>query len=71
MAIHQCPRCELRFASTSEVEWHLLEDHWSRLAIPHSSVATPGPMPSPTARGARRVVLKGLTDERRGDSEHH
>jgi hypothetical protein len=52
MAIHQCPRCELRFASTSEVEWHLLEDHGSRLAIPHSSVATPGPIPSPTARGA-------------------
>lgn len=35
MAIHQCPRCELRFISRSEVEWHLLEDHGSRtLATP-------------------------------------
>jgi hypothetical protein len=52
MAIHQCPRCELRFTSNSEVEWHLLEDHGSRLAIPRSTVATSGPMPSPSARGA-------------------
>jgi hypothetical protein len=30
MAIHQCPFCELRFISNSEVEWHLLEGHSSR-----------------------------------------
>jgi hypothetical protein len=29
MPIHQCPRCELRFLSKSEVEWHLVEDHGS------------------------------------------
>jgi hypothetical protein len=27
MAVHECPRCELRFISSSELEWHLLEDH--------------------------------------------
>jgi len=27
MAVHQCPRCELRFISAAEAEWHLLEEH--------------------------------------------
>lgn len=43
MAIHQCPFCELRFISSSEVEWHLLEDHGSRtLAKPSGD----SPLPS-------------------------
>lgn len=25
--IEQCPRCELRFRSESEMRWHLQEDH--------------------------------------------
>ncbi len=29
MAIFQCPRCELRFLSKSEVEWHMLDEHES------------------------------------------
>jgi hypothetical protein len=43
MAIHQCPFCELRFISNSEVEWHLMEDHGTRsLATPsaHSPVGS-------------------------------
>lgn len=27
MTIHTCPHCELRFASATELEWHLAEDH--------------------------------------------
>jgi hypothetical protein len=42
MTIHQCHRCELRFASTSNVEWPVLEDHASSSALPRSSVATSG-----------------------------
>ena len=34
MAVHQCPRCELRFISSAETEWHLLEEHAdARLAL--------------------------------------
>lgn len=25
--IQQCPRCELRFRSESELRWHLTQDH--------------------------------------------
>jgi hypothetical protein len=27
MAVHQCPRCELRFRGESEVRSHLVDDH--------------------------------------------
>lgn len=27
MAIHQCPRCDLRFADMPEVVQHLIDDH--------------------------------------------
>ena len=27
MAVHQCPRCELRFRGEAEVRWHLVDDH--------------------------------------------
>ena len=47
MAIHQCPRCELRFISSSEVEWHLIEDHGSRALATHSAASAPGPTRSP------------------------
>jgi len=34
MSVHQCPRCELRFISAAETEWHLLEEHAdARLAL--------------------------------------
>jgi hypothetical protein len=47
MAIHQCPRCELRFLSSSELEWHLLEDHGSRAVATSSAASTPGSIRSP------------------------
>ena len=40
MAIHQCPLCELRFVSSSEVEWHLIEDHGSRRVGPRPTAST-------------------------------
>jgi uncharacterized C2H2 Zn-finger protein len=27
MAVHTCPRCELRFRFRTELEWHLAEEH--------------------------------------------
>ncbi|MBA2528572.1 MAG: hypothetical protein H0V19_01180 [Euzebyales bacterium] len=27
MAVHQCPRCELRFRGEAEVRAHLVDDH--------------------------------------------
>ena len=27
MAVHQCPRCELRFRDENEVKAHLVDDH--------------------------------------------
>ena len=50
MAIHQCPRCELRFISSSEVEWHLLEDHGSQALATRAAVPTPGSTRSPPRR---------------------
>jgi hypothetical protein len=31
--IHQCPRCELKFTSTSELEDHLSNDHRPRRPV--------------------------------------
>ena len=42
MAIHQCPRCELRFMSSSELEWHLVEDHGSPPLATPSAASRPG-----------------------------
>ncbi|MCW2724862.1 MAG: hypothetical protein JWN35_1783 [Frankiales bacterium] len=27
MTVHQCPECVLRFATKTELEWHLREEH--------------------------------------------
>lgn len=27
MAVHQCPKCELRFSDSNEVKQHLIDDH--------------------------------------------
>jgi hypothetical protein len=37
MDIHQCPRCELRFASKAEAEAHALTDH----GVPLERTSTP------------------------------
>jgi hypothetical protein len=53
MAVHQCPFCELRFLSNSEVEWHLLEDHHDRALTAHSAAAALGSARSlPRTRGS-------------------
>jgi hypothetical protein len=31
MIVHHCPYCELLFATSGELEWHLAEDHDGRL----------------------------------------
>jgi len=49
MPVHQCPRCELRFISAAEAEWHLLEEHAdARLALRLSgtTVSTPRSPPA-------------------------
>lgn len=50
MAVHQCPRCELRFADKAELSSHLVVDHGldpEDLAGPRS----PGPRSSPDLVG--------------------
>jgi hypothetical protein len=41
MDVHQCPRCELRFASRPELEDHLREEH------PPLDADEPDPRPEP------------------------
>jgi uncharacterized membrane protein YccC len=46
--IRQCPRCELRFTSSSELDYHLANDHRPRPAVddaPPTTVRTPLPPP--------------------------
>jgi hypothetical protein len=53
MDIHQCPFCELRFISSSEVEWHLLDDHGSRtLATPSADMQPPSTRTQAQAHGS-------------------
>jgi Flp pilus assembly protein TadB len=53
MHIRQCPRCELRFTSSSELQDHLTNDHRPRrdpsdnLAVPPPPVRTHTPAPAP------------------------
>jgi Flp pilus assembly protein TadB len=60
MPVRQCPRCELRFTSRSELEYHLANDHQPpRAAIPPTTVAVveapsedPSPQPTQTSMSA-------------------
>jgi hypothetical protein len=50
MTVHNCPLCELRFASRSECEWHLRNEHrhddrHHRPADPANRPELPGPDP--------------------------
>jgi hypothetical protein len=45
--IRQCPRCELRFTSSSELEHHLIEDHRPRRSTADQSPAAPATVPTP------------------------
>lgn len=31
MSVHQCPACELRFLTTTELEAHVVEEHSDRI----------------------------------------
>ena len=41
--IHQCPQCELRFTSRSELEHHLADDHRPRAANVSDPMTAPEP----------------------------
>lgn len=45
--IHQCPRCELRFTSSSELEYHLSNDHRPRRSVDVEPAAVKGPAAAP------------------------
>lgn len=47
MPIRQCPRCELRFTSSSELEDHLSNDHRPRPGIVEDVI--PAALPKPTS----------------------
>jgi hypothetical protein len=69
--IRQCPRCELRFTSSSELEYHLANDHHPRrpVAVKTADVMAPAvaPLLAPPAaegngmaapsRGPRRAAV--------------
>jgi nucleotide-binding universal stress UspA family protein len=55
--IHQCPRCELRFAYLTELEDHLRRDH---LPAPEDDV----PAPSPAVGGVITVPIDPAGDSR-------
>jgi hypothetical protein len=54
MHIRQCPRCELRFTSSSELEYHLSNDHRPRPSNDDDEVAAAAPNP-PSASRAESV----------------
>ncbi|QJY51144.1 hypothetical protein [Pseudonocardia broussonetiae] len=41
MPISQCPRCELKFTSVSEMRWHLREDHPRERQIDSTPLTVP------------------------------
>src|SRR3954452_19909080 len=64
MHIRQCPRCELRFTSSSELEDHLANDHRprSRIAeavIPAAIPKPPSPSPPESAAGLAAAAHSG------------
>ena len=64
--IHQCPQCELRFTSSSELEHHLADDHRPRAnannpptAPQEPAESAPGPQskePEPAAEPTRTAA---------------
>lgn len=48
MAISQCPKCQLKFTTRSEMQWHLREDHPSP-SVPDAPVTITVPRPEPAA----------------------
>jgi hypothetical protein len=69
MHIRQCPRCELRFTSSSELQDHLTNDHRPRrdasdavvVPAPGAPHRTPVAAPPPVARPATAHHLRALT----------
>src|SRR5690242_17997045 len=69
MRIRQCPRCELRFTSSSELQDHLTNDHRPRrdaseavvAPVPAAPQTTPAAAPPPVARPATAHRLRALT----------
>jgi hypothetical protein len=55
--IRQCPRCELRFTSSSELDYHLSNDHRPRATVDESG-ATPvaAPPPPPPSHASQATV---------------
>ncbi len=54
MPISQCPKCELKFSSRSEMRWHLREDHPQRRpAARPSAITVPVRRPEPVREEAR------------------
>jgi hypothetical protein len=62
--IRQCPRCELRFTSSSELDYHLSNDHRPRATVdePGSTpvAAPPPPPPPPPPSHASQAIVTDL-----------
>jgi hypothetical protein len=76
MTIHQCPKCELRFEFTTELDYHCRNDHpqfhheypvngvhheYDQVEQPEAVVDEPAPAPHPVGRAER---LLGRAPER-------
>ena len=56
MRIRQCTRCELRFTSSSELEYHLANDHRPRQSLDNRGVVPPAPVvPASVPSETRRI----------------
>ena len=58
MHIRQCPRCELRFTSSSELQDHLTNDHRPR-RDPGAVVVAPAPQSLPPGQTADAAPVVG------------
>lgn len=56
MPTFQCPKCELRFASQPEVDWHVREDH---RAAAEPTLVQDGPEPSDQAAEGVQAASAG------------
>jgi hypothetical protein len=55
--IRQCPRCELRFTSSSELDYHLSNDHRPRATVDEpGSTPVAAPPPPPRSHASQAAV---------------
>ena len=67
--IYQCPRCELRFTSSSEMESHLADDHRPRADLDDQGPAAKASAPPPQPHAPPQPVESAAEPARAGPAE--